>query len=466
MDTAAPSLSMPAEAAGRIALRRELRAWALLAIAALAVAGVFALLLIFSRTPRLQDVLPWPWQSFFRQALVTHVMFSFVVWYLGVLGAMTVVAAARLAPDLRRGAALGWAGIALVAVAFVLMFAPALLDLGEPSLNNYVPVLVTPVYFAGVILLFAGVGLAVLRFLVNLPGRRAAMDAVTFGIAVTGLMYLVALVCFALAWALIPAGTPAATRIEYVFWGGGHVLQFVNTALLLIGWQILGERAFDAGPLPARVFRANMALTLLFVLPAPMIYVLYPVTDFANKDAFTDLFKYGLIGPPLLAALAVWIAMIRHRGPLPWRRPEFAGLFLSVLLFGVGGVMGYFLGPADTRIPSHYHAVIGGVNLAMMALFLSLFLPLLGRAAATGRSLLAMLYLYGVGQLIWSGGMFLAGTLGVSRKTAGAEQGLDSLAKRLAMDITGLGGLIAVVGGVLFIWVVLGRLLRRAGDHA
>jgi hypothetical protein len=63
---------------------------------------------------------------------------------------------------------------------------------------------------------------------------------------------------------------------------------------------------------------------------------------------------------------------------------------------------------------------------------------------------------------VWSGGY------GVQRKIAGADQVLRGLEQVAAMGLMGLGGLIAVVGGVLFL-VVTGRCMlagRRAGVRA
>jgi hypothetical protein len=48
----------------------------------------------------------------------------------------------------------------------------------------------------------------------------------------------------------------------------------------------------------------------------------------------------------------------------------------------------------------------------------------------------------------------------VQRKTAGAEQGLDGLAQLLGMSVMGLGGLIAISGGVIYLIAVSGTLLR------
>ena len=56
--------------------------------------------------------------------------------------------------------------------------------------------------------------------------------------------------------------------------------------------------------------------------------------------------------------------------------------------------------------------------------------------------------------LVWSGGY------GVQRKVAGADQVLRSTQETLGMGLMGLGGLIAIVGGVMFVVIVL-RAVRH-----
>jgi glucose dehydrogenase len=57
--------------------------------------------------------------------------------------------------------------------------------------------------------------------------------------------------------------------------------------------------------------------------------------------------------------------------------------------------------------------------------------------------------------LAWSGGY------GVQRKVAGAEQVLVSLPQKIGMGMMGLGGLIAVIGGVMFVWVCLRSMTAK-----
>src|SRR4051812_25646668 len=76
-------------------LMAELKGWIALPLLALGLAGLLALLLVLAREPHIGPLLPWASQEAFHRLLVVHVSFAFVVWYLGVQAAMTVVATAQ-----------------------------------------------------------------------------------------------------------------------------------------------------------------------------------------------------------------------------------------------------------------------------------------------------------------------------------------------------------------------------------
>lgn len=431
---------------------QEIRGWALLAVGALAMAGVLALALALSRTPNAQDWLPWS-PEFFYRALITHVVLSFEVWFLACLGLLSAMVAG--------GGRLAAPGLVLAVAGTLALLVPAIADRGEPSLNNYVPVLQHPLFYAGLLLFAGGVGLACLRVI---PRLKPGASPVDFGIACAGGIYFAALACFAAAGLLIPQGTEAALFHERLFWGGGHVLQILNTALLLLCWQLLAEPLWGRGPLPAGLTRAVFLSLLLFALAAPLFYLGGDPLSLDHRRAFTHLLWLALPAPSLL--MGGGLAWRLLNGTADWRSPAWLSLVLSLGVFAIGGAAGFFLGVGDTRTPSHYHAVIGGVNLGLMGLFLAVVLPSLGRVvgrggSGRGRGVALLFHFYGWGQLVHALGFFLAGAAGVPRKTLGVEQGLDSLGKKLAMGFVGLGGGIAVLGGVIFVWMVLVRLLTR-----
>ncbi len=123
------------------------------------------------------------------------------------------------------------------------------------------------------------------------------------------------------------------------------------------------------------------------------------------------------------------------------------------------GAIGFTIHGSNVKIPAHYHGCIVGVTLALMGV-VYLLLPRLGFAAPAPRLAAAQAWLYGAGQLLHIAGLVWSGGYGVQRKVAGAEQALRTSSEIAAMGVMGLGGLIAVIGGLLFVIVVIRALLQ------
>ena len=121
---------------------------------------------------------------------------------------------------------------------------------------------------------------------------------------------------------------------------------------------------------------------------------------------------------------------------------------------------------SNVTVPAHYHGSIVAVTLAFMGLTY-LLLPQMGFANPAGRMASLQPVIYGTGQLMHVLGLAWSGGYGVQRKTAGAAQGLDSIQEIAGMGLMGLGGLIAIVGGVLYLVIVFMALWpkhpRRSG---
>ncbi|MHA1597804.1 MAG: cbb3-type cytochrome c oxidase subunit I [Alphaproteobacteria bacterium] len=436
----------------------ELRGWAGLAMLSLAIAGVFALLLALSRTPGVQDVFPWP-LDFFQKGLVIHVVFSFVVWFLAVLGALLHLATVRLAAD---NGASGMARNPIMIAAYAscaLLFIPAFLDRGEASLNNYIPAISDPLYYAGLVLLGTAVALKVLGLLIRIPGSDGQWKRpFVLGVVTTGLIYLAAVAAFTIAF-LGLGGQPLSYDFnENLFWGGGHILQYANTALLLIALYQLGRISLGRDLASCKTMAWVMVLLGLYALIGLSISLTYGPDGPRYFSAFTDM-QYGLAAPTLLFAV-VAVPVVRAARPLPWRDPAFLCLATAPLVFAVGGFLGLFVDGNDTRTPAHYHGVIAAINLSFMGLFYGLFLPLLGRELNRGKALYAQIFMFAGGQTLAAIGLFLAGGYGTPRKTAGGAQGLEEMGAIVGMVLNGIGALIAIIGGVMFIWMVSAALLR------
>ena len=439
--------------------RWEIRAWLLLGLAALAIAGVFALLLAASRVPGAETLIPWPLR-FFEKGLVIHVVYSFVVWFLCLLGALAVATTYHLDGGRSRGRSTGRSAVWLVAAGEILLMIPALKHDTEPSLNNYVPTVIDPLYYLGLVFLFMGVLFVILRLAAAFLRRVNEPGSGGHGILMTALIYVAAFGCFAVTFQMAASEPTSPELNERLFWGGGHVLQFVNTGLMLCAWWALAGAA--GRPLPSGLFFWAMAALALFALIGPALYWIYPAFSPEQTQAFTNL-QY-LLGPAPVVLAAAFLFTGGGTPPTDDRaRLARQAIYLSMAVFFLGGALGLFVDGADTRTPAHYHGVIGGVNLALMGLVFCALLPSLDRAPKLSRAVFTLFWLYGLGQALHSAGLFLAGGYGAPRKVAGDIAGLEALGAKVGLYGMGVGAVIAVAGGVMFIWITARALLRRPG---
>jgi len=160
----------------------------------------------------------------------------------------------------------------------------------------------------------------------------------------------------------------------------------------------------------------------------------------------------------------VLAGLARAAQPAGAERVMRTALVASLLLFGVGGVIGLMISGSNVKIPAHYHGSIVGVTLAFMGL-VYLLLPRFGFGAVSSRIAVWQLWLYAGGQLLHVAGLVWSGGYGVQRKVAGADQALRSIEAVIAMGVMGLGGLIAVIGGTLFLVLAFAAVLRRPASQ-
>ncbi len=443
------ALALPRD--GRLRLARS---WLGLAMLALVGSGVFSVLLVLSRTPGVNGWLPVA--DFFRVALVVHVDLSVLVWFTALAGVLWSLGSSARAPRL------GWGAFALCAAGTALMSAAPFLETAEPVMANYIPVLDGQLFLAGLLVFGAGAALLVLRSLLAAPfiGLRFDGDgALRFGINASVVSAAVAGIAFAASYAALPTSLHGKAYYEILFWGGGHALQFTWTLLMLLAWLWLASACGAAVRLSPRVTVLMFGLALASVFVTPYAYLAHDVTSVEHRALLTWAMRFGGGVSILPITLAVLLALPYGR-LAPTQRPLRAALLSSVLLFGAGGVIGVFIAGSNVRIPAHYHGCIVGVTLALMGLVYHL-LPRLGWRAPEGRLATWQPALYGAGQLLHIVGLVWSGGYGVQRKVAGSEQVLRSTAEVAGMGLMGLGGLVAIVGGMLFV-VVVWRAMRGA----
>jgi hypothetical protein len=408
--------------------------------------------------------------DFFRVALVVHVDLSVLVWFIAMAGLLWSLNGAPATGRLARAS--GRAAPLLCAAGAAVMSAAPFVERAEPIMANYIPVLDGPVFLGGLALFALGTALLVLRALWLAPKLGVAFDgggALRFGLNASAVATAVALGAFAWSLAAVPTSLAGKAYYEILFWGGGHALQFTWTLLMLVAWLWLAGACGAPLRLSPRIALGLFALALLAVFVTPYAYLAHDIASVEHRDLLTWAMRAGggpAIVPIGLAVVLALRATRATRTPLTAaQRPLRAALLASVLLFGAGGLIGVFIQGSNVRIPAHYHGCIVGVTLALMGLVVHL-LPRLGYRAPVSRTAAWQPWVYGIGQLMHIVGLVWSGGYGVQRKVAGAEQVLRSASEVAGMGLMGLGGAVAIVGGVLFIVVVVGALRAPAKDAA
>jgi hypothetical protein len=426
------------------------RGWFLFAIGSLVLAGFLSLTLVIGRLPFLGWLFTDP--LFFKRALVVHVDLAIVVWFQA--GTLAFLGLA-LGPRLHRGVTA--AAFSLAATGIIGLLVGAIMPGALPVLSNYVPVIDHPVFFGGLICWFAGAGLFFAQALTT-PARtdaKALGSETVIALRASAAANLLAIVTFVIAARTTPEAAPAVFY-ELVFWGGGHVLQAANVAAMLGLWLHLLRRWTGLAVFPSVFVAALMAALILPQLIIPPL-ALGGTTATQYFSMATHLMRWTIF-PVVLVVLA---ASARHvwrlRAGLDWQDYRATGLAGSAALTVLGFILGALIRGSSTLVPGHYHCAIGAVTIALMTAaydFCRDVAPASAAPAAPQRARLQLL-LFGGGQAVFGLGFALAGVYGLGRKQYGVEQHVRSLGEYLGLSVMGLGGLIAVAGGIFFLAVML-----------
>jgi hypothetical protein len=428
-------------------------AWVWTGVAALAVGGVFSILLVLARTPAVQEYVPF--KDFFHTALVVHVDLTVLAWFMSVT-CLWWHMLTRAGMLIVQRFALGCFVIGVLCMSL----APFASRDAGPLMNNYVPVLQQPVFFLALGFWFSSLLLQSSAALLSIRPWQDKSLMSFLGWA-SALITLTSLIATVLSHRFMPHGLAPEAYFEKLFWAGGHLLQISHTHVLLLcwaalalalGWTLEWSRPW-AKPLIALV-TASVPLSLI-------PFGIWPL----NMPGFQLYYTWHMIvlGAayllPFVLLLIIWRANNREKvqiGLLPLRN----SLYASIMLFGAGGIIATMIREVDVTIPAHYHGSIVGISIACMGFFYAI-LPALGRVPVTGRMGRWQPWVYGTGQLMHISGLFISGGYEVARKTT---ESYAQLGAKIGMGIMGAGGLVAIIGGLMFVWLMITHLRRPLGE--
>ena len=466
---------------------------AVMAVVCLTLGGIAALLIALTRWQAVH-LLSAVW---FYRLLTLHGIDMLVAWIVffemaGLHFGSTVLLNARHAAP-----KLAWAGFALMAVGGLMANFVVLLDPSSiVSFTAYVPLKAHPLFYLSYILFAVGALIAVITFFINIVvAKREARFEGSLPLVVFGLMTAAILATYTLlegAAAIVPAffwslgllKTYDPGIYRNFFWGFGHPAQQVNLAAMVAIWYALAQMTVGIRPVNEKFSRLAFILYLFFINLGSAHHLLVdPGLTFAWKAVNTSYAMYLAVLGSMMhafsipAALEVALRAQGHRKGLfgwlrnaPWAEPGFSALVLSMFLFGwIGGVTGVTIGTEQInmvehntlRVPGHFHAtVVSGTTLAFMG-FTYYVIPLIFRKQLKLKKWATWQpYVFGVGMVLVSLGMIISGLQGVARRDwditfAGVVPGTVSI----SLAILGLGALIAVIGGIMYVTIVLVSIL-------
>jgi len=426
--------------------------WLYVAVGFLLASGVYPLLLALART-----TYEMPWKDFFYTALVLHVDFTVLWWLLAIAGVFWSLNSTRSASSW------SWIALALTVAGGVLVGISPLTAPANPLTNNYVPMLENRVFIKGLVVFGGGVLLLVLRTLIATPISRIfkpdSEQAMRFGVWCATISTLIAILALILSFAYMPAGLEHRPYYEPLFWAGGHVLQFTHAALICVCWLWLATASGIRIPIGPRVILIVFGIGILPVFLVFVPFVQYGIGNSGFAAWFVLLMRDGNGIAPLIIGLAVLWGLIKAGIPALTYRHLYIALLFSIILFSTGGILGLFIGESSTLITAHYHGSIVGVTMAFMAMTYY-WLPNFGFAAPNLKWARIQVYAYAIGQMIHIIGLAWGGGHGMKRKVVGTAQDIGVHTWITPQDLVGLGGVIAVLSGILFAAVVLPIMFR------
>ncbi|TXL62650.1 cbb3-type cytochrome c oxidase subunit I [Zeimonas arvi] len=470
---------------------------AVAAVVTLLIGGLLALLLVLTR-----------WQAIhlidadnFYLYLTAHGLDMLVAWIIFFEIAILYFCSSTLLRCRLATPRIAWLGFALMVIGTVTYNVAIFSGNATVMMTSYVPMPAHPAFYLGLILFAVGALIGCFVFLGTLVVAKAektyegSIPLVTFGALTACIIAIFTIASGAIIliptwlWSIgyIKHIDPAMYRV--IWWAFGHSSQQINVSAHVAVWYAIAAIVFGARPMSERISRTAFFLYICFlqlasahhILADPAVGVEWKVfnTSYAMYLAVLASMIHGLTVPGAIEVAqrekGFTKGMFEWLRKAPWGNPVFSGMFISLLGFGfLGGISGVMMGTEQLNmiihntiyVPGHFHAtVVLGTTLAFMAITYFLLPTLFNREMILPGWAKWQPYVFGLGMGVFTLAMMGAGTLGVPRRHwditfAGASLPYEYPGTALLMlAICGISGVIAVIGGAMYIIITVGTIL-------
>ncbi|MEJ7621417.1 MAG: cytochrome C oxidase subunit I [Aquificaceae bacterium] len=435
--------------------------WLLLSIVSLGLGGLLALVAAVARTPVVYKLVP---PGYFYHAIIGHVDLAIVGFFLTftlLLWQLT------FKEELKTPFYLSLTGIFFIALV-------SLLGVGKGVSNNYLPTIDHPLFWLGALLFFAGFWLGSFGLLARAEKGIFSENPREHLASVSILLSIFMLLAFLTS---IPkAGSREELYLFYerLYWAPGHTHQFINGVMLLYAWYYLFEIKGVRLELGRLRYVSFLFLSFCFMYVFIPIIFADPVSEGARR--LTDLGYAVGLGLPIFFHIFFLLKNFKKDKDL-----YSTAFFISLVLYLLGvfiayagvlpSLVSYFINPSseyigmksNLSIPAHYHGVITSQTLAFMTTAYHLFKEL-GYTQRLSKISLPQVYLYGTGMVLFVLGLFFAGLRNAPRKTYGTGF-TDDPVVLMSLGLMGIGTLLAVAGGAIFVLYSLKVLFGRSSPQ-
>lgn len=403
-----------------------------LAVVSLAIAGIYAVGLVILRAPIFSSLISN--KDLFKQILIIHVDLSVLYWMLNIISH-------EIIQDINNRK-----NIFIQTTQNLALFSLVLVGLSPLAretdcyLNNYIPILHNVIFISGLGLFMSCQTLIAIMGLVL--ARSITIKAISVSIIISILSFIIS----AYKINFIEYELDHYTFYEWLFWGGGHLLQFVYCSGMIIIWCVLFNLDSKQSSIAALIL-----INTLLMLPGLLVQLYYPINSSEYIDFYTQHMKYfgGLI-PTIACCIIVFFyySYQKSQSYLINSKVYVVSFWLSVLLFFVGGLLGILISGVNVTIPAHYHGGIVGITIAFMGYA---YLKVSnGDDNFPAKKAITQLWLYAIGQLIHILALAYSGGYGALRKN---PDGTLVYEAKIAMSVMGVGGMIAIIAGLMFVMI-------------
>jgi cytochrome c oxidase subunit 1 len=436
----------------------------------------------------------FPGQKNYYQGLTAHGVFLAIVFTFAFSnGFMTLIASRSLGrrPNGLINAASFW----LIFIGTVLAGWQIVANKASVLFTMYPPLQASPLFYLGLVLIVVSTWTTLLCAVLMYrswrrenPGERTPLQA--FGVLATYVMWFIAslgvaleVLLLLLPWSLgwIPKIDPQLARA--LFWYSGHPIVYFWLLPAYVSWYTMIPRQVGGKLLSDPLVRLAFILFLVLSTPTGLHHQFTdPGVDTRYKMIHLVM-TMAVFFPSMLTAFSVmaaletggraaggrgWFGWIRR---LPWGDPSVTAQILAMLGFTLGGMSGLINASYNVNlvvhntawIPGHFHLTVGtAVALSFLGISYWLIPHLTGRSLMGRRTAVVQSWLWLIGVLIFSRGQMAGGLESLPRRLNVSQMtyGQDIAAWQISGMLTGLGGTLMFISGLLFFIVIVWTLWK------